>query len=83
MSSFTRTLYVGVTNDLPRRVLEHKSKLVAGFSAKYNITDLVYAEEYWDVREAIDREKQIKSWRREKKIALIESVNTGWTDLAL
>ena len=81
MSSFTRALYVGVTNDLPRRIFEHKNKLVAGFAAKYNITDLVYAEECSDVNEAIAREKQIKGWRRENKIALIESMNPSWTDL--
>ena len=81
MSSFTRTLYVGVTSNLARRVYQHKNKLIVGFTAKYAIANLVYAEEYSDVTEAIAREKQIKGWRREKKIALIESLNPDWNDL--
>ena len=82
MSNRSRTLYTGVTNDLARRVHQHKNKLVPGFTSKYNITDLVYAEETTDVRAAIGREKQIKGWTRAKKIALIESLNPDWDDLA-
>lgn len=82
MSNTSRTLYTGVTNDLARRVGEHKGKLVPGFTSKYNITNLVYAEATRDVNAAIAREKQIKGWRREKKIALIESVNPEWDDVS-
>jgi putative endonuclease len=78
----SRTLYTGVTNDLRRRVHEHKCKLVPGFTQKYNITQLVYYEETPDVRAAITREKQIKGWLRAKKIALIESVDPEWRDLS-
>ncbi len=82
MTNKSRTLYTGVTNSLERRVSEHKQKLVPGFTSKYNITRLVYYEEFSDVRDAIAREKQIKGWLREKKIALIESVNPEWKDLS-
>src|SRR5512139_1986061 len=77
-----RVLYTGVTNDLRRRVYEHKHKLVEGFTSKYNITQLVYFEDTPDVRAAIAREKQIKGWLRSKKIALIESMNPKWEDLS-
>jgi putative endonuclease len=83
ISGRKRTIYVGVTNDLQRRVYEHKNKLVAGFTSKYGLDRLVYFEEHSDIRVAIDREKQIKSWRREKKVVLIESVNSQWRDLSL
>ena len=76
------TLYIGVTNDLVRRVYEHKQKLVEGFTSKYNITQLVYYEETNDIQSAIAREKQIKGWLRKKKIALIRSVNPKWEDLS-
>jgi putative endonuclease len=82
MSSRSGTLYTGVTNDLARRVYEHKNKLIPGFTAKYNITKLVYFETTEDVRTAIAREKQIKGWLRVKKVALIESVNPSWDDLS-
>jgi len=82
MTNKSRTLYTGVTNDLRRRVFEHKHHLVDGFTKKYNITKLVYYEETNDIREAITREKQIKGWLRKKKIALIESINAGWKDLS-
>ena len=82
MSSLSRTLYTGVTNDLERRVLEHKRKLVPGFTKKYNITRLVYFEEGTDIDSAILREKQIKGLLRKKKIALIEAENPEWLDLA-
>lgn len=81
MTNRSRTLYTGMTNDLERRVEEHRSKLVPGFTSKYNITQLVYWEEYKDVRDAIAREKEIKGWLRSKKIALIESINPHWDAL--
>ncbi len=76
------TLYVGVTNNLLRRVYEHKHKLIPGFTKRYKIDRLVYYEHTPDVRAAIAREKQIKPWRREKKVALIESKNRDWHDLS-
>lgn len=82
MASPTGTLYTGVTNDLRRRVYEHKHKLIPGFTSKYNVTRLVYYEETQDVWAALAREKQIKGWRRSKKIALIESLNPKWQDLS-
>jgi len=82
MSSPSRTLYTGMTNNLARRAHEHKAGLVPGFTTKYRITRLVYVEQTDDVRAAIAREKQIKSWSRAKKVALIESVNPQWHDLA-
>ena len=75
-------LYVGVTNDLGRRVREHKAKSMPGHSSRYNIRRLVHWEEFADVRDAIAREKEIKGWRREKKVRLVEGVNPGWRDLA-
>ena len=82
MTNRSKTLYTGVTNDLLRRVYEHKNKMVEGFTKKYNITKLVYYEDTNDVEEAIAREKQIKGWLRRKKIALIESMNPEWKDLS-
>ena len=82
MTNRSRTLYTGVTNDLARRVYEHKTKQIPGFTQRYNITQLVYYEATPDVRSAIEREKQIKGWLRAKKIALIESMNPGWRDLS-
>ena len=76
------TLYTGVTNDLERRVYEHKHKLIKGFTKKYNITRLVYYEVIAGVRDAIRREKQIKSWGRRKRLALMQSMNPRWSDLA-
>jgi len=78
----SKTLYTGVTNDLERRVYEHKQKLVDGFTKKYNLTKLVYYETTDDVRSAIGREKQIKGWLRSKKTTLVESVNPLWRDLS-
>ena len=74
-------LYTGVTNDLERRIFEHRLNQVAGFTAKYRCHKLVYFEETQSVEAAIAREKQIKGWLRRKKIALIESVNPGWVEL--
>jgi putative endonuclease len=82
MTNKSRTLYTGVTGDLMRRVDEHKNKLVAGFTSKYNIRYLVYYESTQDVHAALKREKQIKGWLRSKKIALIESMNPEWKDLS-
>ena len=81
MFNQSRTLYVGVTNDLIKRVQDHKRKRVPGFTAKYNITQLAYYEIFRNVVAAIEREKQIKGWTRAKKIALIESQNARWEDL--
>ena len=82
MASKSRRLYIGVTNDLERRVFEHKSKSIEGFTAKYNIDRLVYFAETGDVVAAIEREKQLKGWLRAKKIVLIQSENPTWTDLS-
>lgn len=82
MTNKSRTLYVGVTNDLERRVYQHKNKVVEGFTSHYNLDRLVYFEETNDVHAAIAREKQLKNWRREKKIALIDVANPQWRDLA-
>ena len=82
MTNQRRTLYTGVTNDLMRRVYEHKRHLTDGFTKRYNITWLVHHEVTSDVVSAIAREKQIKGWRRSRKVALIESVNPQWRDLA-
>ena len=82
MTNGSRTLYTGVTDDLVRRVYEHKNKLIEGFTKRYNITRLVHYEVTSDVQAAIQREKQIKGWLRKKKIALIETVNPGWQDLS-
>ncbi|MEP6943759.1 MAG: GIY-YIG nuclease family protein [Betaproteobacteria bacterium] len=82
LSSRSRNLYVGVTNDLARRVFQHKTHAVPGFTARYRIDRLVHFEEGNDVCEAIAREKQVKSWRREKKLALIASSNPTWEDLS-
>jgi putative endonuclease len=75
------TFYTGVTNDLIRRVFEHKEGVVAGFTKKYEVKMLVYYEIYEDVRDAIVREKLIKKWRREIKMAVIERMNPDWKDL--
>lgn len=82
MASRSSTLYTGVTNNLKRRVYEHKNKLVPGFTAKYNINRLVYYDSTSDVNAAIGREKEIKGWLRAKKMALIESMNPTWEDLS-
>ena len=82
MNSPSGTLYTGITNDLRRRVYEHKYKLVAGFTARYNVTRLAYFEETDNVNSAITREKEIKGWRREKKLMLIKSLNPKWEDLS-
>jgi putative endonuclease len=76
------TLYVGVTNNLERRTYQHKNNLVKGFTEKYNVHKLVYFEETMDINIAIAREKQLKNWKREWKIKLIEKENPKWRDLS-
>jgi len=80
-NSSNTVLYVGVTNDLIRRVYEHKEKLADGFTKKYNIVKLVYYEVFEDIENAILREKQIKAGSRQKKVRLISSINREWHDL--
>ncbi len=75
------TLYIGVTNDIVRRVYEHKNNLIEGFTRKYHIHDLVYFELFDDIESAIQREKQLKKWNRAWKVELIEEKNPGWRDL--
>jgi putative endonuclease len=82
MTNKSRMLYTGVTNDLMRRVYEHKNKLIKGFTSKYKIQYLVYYETTSSIDSAIAREKQIKGWLRAKKIAWIEPINPEWKDLS-
>ena len=82
VANISRTLYIGITNDLLRRIYEHKAKLIDGFTRRYNIGMLVYFESTSDVNAAIAREKQLKGWRRERKVALIEAMNPRWLDLS-
>ena len=77
-----KVMYVGMTNNIVRRVYEHKNKLIDGFTKRYNIIKLVYYETFQDVRLAIEREKQIKKWRREKKNNLVNTMNPEWRDLS-
>jgi len=76
-------MYVGMCNDLVRRISEHKAQSIPGFTRRYNINKLVYYETYQDVNLAIAREKEIKKWRREKKNRLVESVNPNWEEIVL
>ncbi len=76
-------MYVGMTNDLERRIFEHRNKLVKRFTEKYNVFKLVYFEETCDVVEAMTREKEIKKWRRNKKNKLVDSLNPDWNDLGV
>ena len=82
VASRTGTLHIGMTNSLDQRVLQHKSGEIEGFASKYHCDRLVYYESFDDVHKAIGREKQLKGWARAKKIALIESMNPRWVDLA-
>jgi len=82
MASRSRVLYTGVTNDLARRVSQHKQGLFSGFTSKYRVTRLVYFEEFAEIRDAIAREKEIKDWRRSRRVRLIENLNPTWEDLA-
>ncbi len=81
MASVAYVIYIGVTNDLVRRVEEHKNKISEGFTKKYNCNKLVYYEHFGHINDAIYRETEIKKWRREKKVKLIESENPRWNDL--
>ena len=82
MSSKSGTLYVGLTSDIKKRIYEHKNHLIAGFTDKYNIDRLLYIETMSEPTSAINREKQIKAWRREKKVELNDSLNPEWNDLS-
>ena len=82
VASLSGTLYICMTNNIERRMFEHKSGEFEGFASKYHCDRLVYLESFDDVRNAIDREKQLKGWRRSKKITLIQSRNPRWDDLA-
>jgi putative endonuclease len=82
MASRSHTFYIGVTSDLHKRVFEHKWREHDGFTERYNCDRLVWFESYQDVHRAIAREKQLKGWRRDKKIALIEKANSVWVDLS-
>jgi putative endonuclease len=82
MTNKARTLYVGVTNNLERRIAQHKEKQIESFTSRYGLIELAYYAATNDIREAIAREKQIKGWTRAKKIALIEGMNPNWDDLS-
>ncbi len=82
MTSRTKTLYIGVTNNLERRIWEHKTGSLSGFTKRYNAHHLVYYETFRSIRSAIEREKQLKGWLRRKKVALVESINPEWDDIA-
>jgi len=83
LASITRVLYIGVTGTFEQRIAEHKShKYPNSFTSQYKVTRLVYYEEYTRIEDAIAREKQMKRWRRSKKVVLIERMNPGWTDLS-
>ena len=77
-----KTLYIGLTNDIERRIYEHKNELVEGFSKRYKLKKLLYYEEFEYIRDALNREKQLKNWHREWKINLIKDANPGFCDLA-
>ena len=74
-------MYIGVTNDLARRIYEHKSELIDGFTKRYHVHKLVYFEEYSDIKDALAREKQLKSWSREKKSSLVKEKNPDFKEL--
>ncbi len=82
MASKTGTLYIGMTNSIKIRVYQHKHHIIKGFTDKYNIERLLYFETFHDTQSAVKREKQLKSWSRQKKINLIDSKNPAWNDLA-
>lgn len=82
LGSISGTLYIGMTNNLERRVWQHKQHEISGFTAQYGVDRLLYFESFDDVRNAIDREKQLKGWTRQKKVALIEAQNPSWIDLS-
>ena len=80
-SKNNRTLYTGITSNLIKRIWEHKSKVISGFTSKYNVQKLVYFEEFQDINSAFNREKLLKSWKRKWKVDLIEKENLSWIDL--
>jgi putative endonuclease len=82
MSNRTHVLYIGVTSDLENRAGQHQERASSGFTQRYHLIRLVYFEQYDKIADAIAREKQLKGWRRSKKIALIESLNPQWSDLS-
>ncbi|MGC2472691.1 MAG: GIY-YIG nuclease family protein [Candidatus Sulfotelmatobacter sp.] len=82
LASQTRVLYIGMTSGIEYRIFQHKTHAFNGFTEKYNVTNLVYFERHQDVMTAIRREKEMKAWRREEKIQLIESTNPKWKDLS-
>lgn len=82
LASKSRRVYIGVTSNLEQRTWQHKNKVVEGFTGQYNIDRLVYFEETTDAQAALEREKELKGWRREKKLALIETGNPTWCDLS-
>jgi len=82
LASPTRTLYVGVTRDLARRLMTHRQRRVPAFTARYNVTRLVYFEHTTDIQDAIRREKEIKGWKRERKLALVNAMNPAWDELS-
>jgi putative endonuclease len=82
LASLTRTLYVGVTRDLARRVYQHRQQILPAFTARYAVNRLVYFEHTHDVRAALEREKEIKGWKRARKLELVESLNPAWEELA-
>lgn len=82
LASFNGVLYTGVTNNLERRIFEHKNKLIKGFTSKYNCNKLVYFESSIDIKSILEREKQIKNWNRTKKESLINRINPMWKDLS-
>lgn len=83
MGSINLTLYIGITNDLQRRIVEHKNGIIPGFTQKYKCKKLIYFEQYSDIEEAIRREKQLKNWHRSWKLNLISSMNPDFLDLSL
>jgi putative endonuclease len=82
MTNISRTLYIGMTNNLERRVWQHKEKSIPGFTHRYNLTMLVYFESYPEPRVAFERERELKGWLRARKLALIEEMNPDWLDLS-
>lgn len=83
LTNKSATLYIGVTNDLKRRLWEHRNKMIVGFTKKYNINKLIYVEDYKSANGAIAREKQLKGWRRERKMELIKQQNPSFREIAI
>ena len=81
-NKYNTVVYIGVTNNISRRMYEHKNGLIEGFTKRYNLHKLVYCETFSDVKTAIQREKQLKGWKRERKNALIERLNPEWSELS-